>query len=126
MYRYNILVKLKVYEGILYNFFTLYLSLDSTAGGTFALYSLICRHANGGFRPNQQAEDREVSNYTLPTPSKRFERAMKVREIIERSYVAKTVLLILALVGTSLLIGDGVLTPSISGKLFTIRINGWK
>lgn len=85
------------------------------AGGTFALYSLICRHAKVSVVPNQQAEDTELSTYKLAIPSKELKRAMRIKEALEKSNVAKTILLILALLGTSMVIGDGVLTPCISG-----------
>ncbi|TYG93717.1 hypothetical protein ES288_A11G132900v1 [Gossypium darwinii] len=48
---------------------------DNGEGGTFALYSLICRYAKVSLIPSQQAEDRRVSNYTLELPSKRLKLA---------------------------------------------------
>lgn len=87
---------------------------DNGDGGTFALYSLICRHAKVGVVTNQQAEDKELSTYKLAIPSRQFKRALKIKEALEKSNAAKTILLILALLGTSMVIGDGVLTPCIS------------
>eukprot|EP00253_Pinus_taeda_P000857 PITA_00857 len=87
---------------------------DNGDGGTFALYSLICRHAKVSVVPNQQAEDRELSSYKLAVPSRELKRALKIKEALEKSNAAKTILLILALLGTSMVIGDGVLTPCIS------------
>lgn len=98
---------------IKYVFIVLYAN-DNGDGGTFALYSLICRHAKVSFSQNQQVEDHDVSTYKFQAPSTKLERAMKVREALENSQAAKTGLLILALLGTSLVIGDGVLTPCIS------------
>ncbi|TXG63484.1 hypothetical protein EZV62_010478 [Acer yangbiense] len=43
---------------------------DNGDGGTFALYSLICRYAKVGLLPSQQAEDCSVSNFQLELPSK--------------------------------------------------------
>ncbi|KAI9122469.1 hypothetical protein K1719_006309 [Acacia pycnantha] len=49
---------------------------DNGDGGTFALYSLICRYAKVGLIPNAQSEDAEVSNYRLESPhSTRMRRA---------------------------------------------------
>ncbi|KAI9082804.1 hypothetical protein K1719_035261 [Acacia pycnantha] len=48
---------------------------DNGDGGTFALYSLICRYAKVGLLPNQQAEDAQVSNYQLELPSSEMKRA---------------------------------------------------
>jgi len=85
------------------------------SGGMFALYSLICRHAKVNVIAKQQAEDRELSTYKLATPSRQLKRALKIKEVLEKSNAAKTILLMLALLGTSMVIGDGVLTPCISG-----------
>lgn len=87
------------------------------AGGTFALYSLICRYAKVGLIPSQQAEDTEVSNYQLevPTSKKSIKRASKIKSKLENSNFAKLFLLFSTMLGTSMVIGDGVLTPCISG-----------
>lgn len=84
-------------------------------GGAFALYSLICRHIKMSLIPNQEPEDRELSNYKLETPSTEFKRAQKLKQKLEDSHVARIVLLLLAIMGTSMVIGEGILTPSISG-----------
>jgi len=84
-------------------------------GGTFALYSLICRHAKVRNLRNQQAEDTQISTYKLVVPSKELKRALKIIESFRKSNAARTILLILALLGTYMVIGDGVLTPCISG-----------
>lgn len=87
---------------------------DNGDGGTFALYSLICRHAKVNVIAQQQAEDRELSTYKLATPSRQLKSALKIKEVLEKGNAAKTILLMLALLGTSMVIGDGVLTPCIS------------
>ncbi|KAK6937415.1 Potassium transporter [Dillenia turbinata] len=87
---------------------------DNGDGGTFALYSLICRYAKVGLLPSQQAEDQEVSNYKLELPNSRLRRASKLKSALERSQFAKFFLLFSTMLGTSMVIGDGVLTPCIS------------
>ncbi|KAJ8636425.1 hypothetical protein MRB53_010692 [Persea americana] len=87
---------------------------DNGDGGTFALYSLICRYAKVGMLPSQQAEDAEVSNYQLALPNNRLRRASRVKSTLENSKFAKYLLLFITLLGTSMVIGDGVLTPCIS------------
>ena len=85
-------------------------------GGTFALYSLLCRHAKFSLLPNQQAADEELSMYytngshrnMAPSPFKRF---------LEKHKRLRTVLLLVVLFGASMVIGDGVLTPAISGMI---------
>ncbi|GMH30984.1 hypothetical protein Nepgr_032827 [Nepenthes gracilis] len=87
---------------------------DNGNGGTFALYSLLCRHAKVGLIPNQQAEDRDVSNYRLELPSTRLGWSSKVKSALEKSRAAKFVLLFVTMLATSLVIGDGICTPCIS------------
>lgn len=85
-------------------------------GGTFALYSLLCRYARIGLIPSQQVEDREVSNYRLDIPDNRVRRASWLKSQLESRRSAKLFLLFATMLGTSMVIGDGVLTPCISGN----------
>lgn len=86
---------------------------DNGEGGTFALYSLLCRHAKFSLLPNQQAADEELSTYKYgnavhavgSSPFKRF---------LEKHKKLRTVLLVVVLFGACMVIGDGVLTPAIS------------
>ncbi|GAB2220258.1 hypothetical protein Drorol1_Dr00007902 [Drosera rotundifolia] len=87
---------------------------DNGNGGTFALYSLLCRHAKIGLIPSQQAEDKDVSNYKLELPSSRLGVSSKVKSVLEGSKAAKFILLFFTMLATSLVIGDGILTPCIS------------
>ncbi|KAH9791533.1 Potassium transporter 4 [Citrus sinensis] len=94
------------------------LSADDN-GGTFALYSLLCRHAKFSLLPNQQAADEELSTYKYgnavhavgSSPFKRF---------LEKHKKLRTVLLVVVLFGACMVIGDGVLTPAISGELLIL------
>eukprot|EP00249_Psilotum_nudum_P018191 c26681_g2_i1 orf=652-3183(+) len=83
-------------------------------GGTLSLYSLICRYAKVNLLPNRQPADEHLSNFKLQVPTKRLERALKIKEKLERHTLWKTILLIFVLVGASLVMGDGILTPCIS------------
>ncbi|KAL9314468.1 hypothetical protein ACSQ67_019920 [Phaseolus vulgaris] len=87
---------------------------DNGNGGAFALYSLICRHMKMSLIPNEQPEDRELSNYKLETPSTQVKWVHKLKQKLEASLVSRVGLLFLAIMGTSMVIGDGILTPSIS------------
>ncbi|PIN05370.1 hypothetical protein CDL12_22087 [Handroanthus impetiginosus] len=87
---------------------------DNGDGGTFALYSLICRYSKVGLIPNQEIEDGDVSTYQLELPNKPMERASKIKSKLENSNSAKYFLLFATMLGTSMVIGDGVLTPCIS------------
>ncbi|PKI68693.1 hypothetical protein CRG98_010973 [Punica granatum] len=87
---------------------------DHGDGGTFALYSLICRHSKSSLIPNQQAEDQEISNYHLQLPSRRLKMASMLKSWLESSINAKYFLLLTTMLGTSMVLGDGILTPCIS------------
>nr|XP_018634094.1 potassium transporter 6-like isoform X3 [Nicotiana tomentosiformis] len=88
---------------------------DNGEGGTFALYSLLCRHAKLNPLPSFQLADEELSTYNkdinthAPTTF-----GAKVKSTLERYRVLQRFLLVLALIGASMVIGDGILTPAIS------------
>lgn len=50
-------------------------------------------------------------------PSPELERSLKIKERLESSLTLKKLLLILVLAGTSMVIADGVVTPTMSGDL---------
>ncbi|KAG5224436.1 Potassium transporter family protein [Salix suchowensis] len=86
---------------------------DNGEGGTFALYSLICRHANVSLLPNRQVADEALSTYKLENaPEKKNSSIIKM--YLEKHRCLHTALLILVLLGTCMVIGDGILTPAIS------------
>ncbi|KAJ0463983.1 putative potassium transporter [Helianthus annuus] len=86
---------------------------DNGQGGTFALYSLLCRHAKVNTIPNQHKTDEELTTYSRSTiHEKSF--AAKTRRWLEGDAFKKNVLLLLVLVGTCMAVGDGILTPAIS------------
>ncbi|KAF2309186.1 hypothetical protein GH714_001114 [Hevea brasiliensis] len=87
---------------------------DDGEGGTFALYSLICRHAKVSLLPNQLPSDARISSFRLKVPSAELERSLKIKERLETSQTLKKLLLILVLAGTSMVIADGVVTPAMS------------
>lgn len=87
---------------------------DSGEGGTFALYSLICRYANVNLLPNRQPADEQISSFKLKLPTPELERSLNIKEVLEQNSSLKTLLLLLVLMGTSMIIGDGILTPAIS------------
>ncbi|GJM98922.1 hypothetical protein PR202_ga15974 [Eleusine coracana subsp. coracana] len=87
---------------------------DNGEGGTFALYSLICRYAKVSLLPNQQRVDEDISSFRLKLPTPELERALYVKDCLEKKPLFKSILLFLVLMGTSMVIGDGILTPSMS------------
>ncbi|XP_073004425.1 potassium transporter 7-like isoform X1 [Typha latifolia] len=89
-------------------------SNDDGEGGTFALYSLICRKAKVSLLPNQLPSDARISSFQLKAPSPELERSIKVKQQLESSEFLKELLLVLVLFGTSMVIADGVVTPAMS------------
>ncbi|KAJ4729586.1 Potassium transporter [Melia azedarach] len=86
---------------------------DNGEGGTFALYSLLCRHAKFSLLPNQQAADEELSAYKYGHSSPSV-GSSPLKRFLERHKKLRTVLLVVVLFGACMVIGDGVLTPAIS------------
>ncbi|KAH7677772.1 KUP system potassium uptake protein [Dioscorea alata] len=86
---------------------------DNGEGGTFALYSLICRHANVSLLPNKQVVDEELSTYILECPTE-TKNGSRVKTWLEKHKNLHTALLAVVMLGTCMVIGDGVLTPAIS------------
>ncbi|KAL6896908.1 hypothetical protein ACP4OV_007480 [Aristida adscensionis] len=86
---------------------------DNGEGGTFALYSLLCRHAKISLLPNQQAADEELSTYYRPGVG-RAATSSPLKRFLERHRKLRTCLLVFVLFGACMVIGDGVFTPTIS------------
>ncbi|XP_022776066.1 potassium transporter 6-like isoform X1 [Durio zibethinus] len=89
---------------------------DNGEGGTFALYSLLCRHARVNSLPNCQLADEELIEYKKDSiglaPKSSF--GSRLKSTLEKHRVLQRFLLVLALIGTCMVIGDGILTPAIS------------
>ncbi|XP_062094127.1 potassium transporter 4-like [Humulus lupulus] len=86
---------------------------DNGEGGTFALYSLLCRHAKFSLLPNQQAADEELTAYKYG-PSSQHASSSPLKRFLEKHKRLRTALLVVVLFGACMVIGDGVLTPAIS------------
>ena len=96
---------------------------DNGEGGTFALYSLLCRHARVSSLPNCQLADEELSEYTKDgIESNKRNIGWRLKLTFEKYRVLQRLLLVLALIGTCMVIGDGVLTPTISGINWKVMI----
>ena len=84
------------------------------SGGTLALYSLLCRHAKVNTIPNQHRTDEELTTYSRHIFHEKSVAA-KTKRWLETHIYKRNALLLLVLVGTCMVIGDGILTPAISG-----------
>ncbi|KAJ0987308.1 hypothetical protein J5N97_005664 [Dioscorea zingiberensis] len=82
---------------------------DSGEGGTFALYSLLCKNANIGILPPKGTDSKALSNNSLV-----IENKSRLQTFIEKSLVSRRTLLFISILGMCMMIGDGVLTPAIS------------
>ncbi|CAN6292839.1 unnamed protein product [Urochloa humidicola] len=87
---------------------------DDGDGGTFALYTLISRHAKVSLIPNQQAEDELVSKYNRGKPPATLRRAQWMKELLETNKTVKISLFLLTMLATAMVISDAILTPAIS------------
>ncbi|KAK9120265.1 hypothetical protein Scep_018358 [Stephania cephalantha] len=85
---------------------------DNGEGGTFALYSLLCRYGRFSLLPNQQAADEELSAYKYGSSS--LAGSSTLKRFLEKHKKLRTALLLVVLFGACMVIGDGVLTPAIS------------
>ncbi|KAH6896769.1 potassium transporter-domain-containing protein [Thelonectria olida] len=94
---------------------------DDGQGGTFALYSLLARHANIVRRdPNVSGMvrlDRRLTGDMKPS-------GRTVRAFLESSSVSQTLLKCIGVLGVSMVMADGVLTPaqSVLGAIQGIRV----
>ncbi|KAE7995934.1 hypothetical protein FH972_000691 [Carpinus fangiana] len=86
---------------------------DNGQGGTFALYSLLCRHAKIKSFPNYDQTDEKLTTYSHSSFHEQS-FAAKTKRWLERQAFRKHALLVLVLVGSCMVIGDGILTPAIS------------
>lgn len=82
------------------------------------MYSLLCRHANVSLFPSDRSSDdltrREKQEPPVIKKESRARRAIKGRK---SSHI---LMLFLALFGACMIIGDGVLTPAVSGNRATL------
>lgn len=95
-----------------------------TTGGTFALYSLLCRHANIKIIPNQDRTDEELTTYSRSVFPAEKSFAARTKRWLEGNAFKKNALLVLVLIGSCMVIGDGILTPAISG-MYPSCLNPW-
>lgn len=104
-----------LFQWWIYFGFHIYFCYLCFAGGTFALYSSICRHANVSLLPNRQVADEELSTYILESPPEAKNKST-IKSWLEKHKNLHVALLVVVMLGTCMVIGDGVLTPAISGN----------
>ncbi|KAE8712487.1 homeobox-leucine zipper family protein [Hibiscus syriacus] len=88
---------------------------DDGEGGTFALYSLLCRNGKVGLLPNNNS-DNNVMQYDDESHSANKVES-RARRAITKHKSSHYLMLFLALLGSCMIIADAVLTPAISGLI---------
>lgn len=91
------------------------------AGGTFALYSLLCRHARLSTLTNQEAIDEELSAY-MTEKSRDTWQSSALKLFLDKHPRCRNGLLIFVLLGTCMAICDGIFTPAISGNTIIVSM----
>ncbi|KAL0382206.1 UNVERIFIED_CONTAM: Potassium transporter 2 [Sesamum calycinum] len=91
---------------------TLLLAYQSL-GVVYGDLSISPLHAKVGLLPNRQLADEALSTYKLERPPE-TKNSSKVKTVLENHKSLHIALLILVLLGTCMVIGDGLLTPAIS------------
>ncbi|WCJ42129.1 Potassium transporter family protein [Euphorbia peplus] len=84
---------------------------DNGEGGPFALYSLLCRRARVCLIPDDDTNSIEVVPHGA---QERIKTKSRARRAMESHKSSQYLMLLLALFGACMIIGDAVLTPSIS------------
>ncbi|MQM01363.1 hypothetical protein Taro_034119 [Colocasia esculenta] len=87
---------------------------DDGEGGTFALYSLMCRHSKMGLLDTSRAAHEHLSALKSENPRKETRTSLLIKEFFEKHRNSRMVLLLVVLMGTGMMVGDGVLTPTMS------------
>ncbi|GBC02126.1 hypothetical protein RclHR1_04470005 [Rhizophagus clarus] len=83
---------------------------DNGQGGTFALYSLLFRHSGLSVHDEQRPDDLTIINYeSMSTHS-----VKEYQNFIKRHKSVQNFLTVVVLLGASLIMSDGLLTPAIS------------
>lgn len=90
---------------------------DNGEGGTFALYSLLCRHSKMGLLNPSRLADEHIPSCSSGISNKETKTSFLIKEFFEKHHSSRIVLLLVVLLGTSMVIGDGILTPTMSGMV---------
>ncbi|XWS10706.1 hypothetical protein CRYUN_Cryun38cG0020600 [Craigia yunnanensis] len=87
---------------------------DNGEGGTFALYSLLCRHSRMGLLNTTNVADEHVSIDKAEEHIEDTRTSLLIKQFFEKYHSSRVVLLLVVLLGTSMVIGDGILSPTMS------------
>ncbi|GAV64128.1 K_trans domain-containing protein [Cephalotus follicularis] len=83
-------------------------------GGTFALYSLLCRNSMMSLLNTHNAAHERISSYNSEISTHETRSSLLIKDFFEKYYTSRVVLFLVVLLGTSMVIGDGILAPTMS------------
>ncbi|KAM1859902.1 hypothetical protein ACFX13_012138 [Malus domestica] len=83
-------------------------------GGDICTVFIVVPACEGELNSKQPARRKGLSNYKLGTPSNGLKRSQAIKKKLENSKIAQYVHFLVTIMGTSMVLGDGVLTPCIS------------
>ncbi|KAK9937497.1 hypothetical protein M0R45_014280 [Rubus argutus] len=86
---------------------------DNGEGGTFALYSSLCRHSRMGILNTVDPVHQGISSCRSEI-SNDTRTSLLIKEFFEKHKSSRIVLLLVVFLGTGMVIGDGILTPTMS------------
>lgn len=79
------------------------------------MYSLLCRSSKVGLINVSQAAYDQLSNYNSGSIYKETRTSGMLKAFFEKHISTRILLFLIVLFGTSMVITDGILTPSMSG-----------
>ncbi|XP_050369448.1 probable potassium transporter 13 [Argentina anserina] len=86
---------------------------DNGEGGTFALYSLLCRHSRMGLLNTVDPPQEHISSCRSEM-SKDTKISLLIKDFFEKHKSSRIVLVLVVFLGIGMVIGDGILTPTMS------------
>lgn len=73
------------------------------------------RHSKIGLSRTSHAAHEHLTAYELETDCEETRTSLRIKKFLEKNQTSRLLLLLFTLLGTSMVIGDGCLTPTISG-----------
>ncbi|XP_048329590.2 probable potassium transporter 13 isoform X2 [Ziziphus jujuba] len=92
----------------------IYVYKSTFSGGTFALYALLCQNSRVGLLSTGYPADKHICSCNSEISKRETRTSLLMKEFFERYKSSRVVLLLVVLLGTSMVIGDGILTPTMS------------
>ncbi|KAK9132791.1 hypothetical protein Scep_012319 [Stephania cephalantha] len=87
---------------------------DNGEGGTFAIYSLLCRHSKMGLLNTYNAVHERLSACNGDKFLGETKTYSTIQQFFEKYKSSRILLFLFVVLGTSMVIGDGILTPTMS------------